>query len=223
MHSVLLMTSTSFGFGRHMWDIRLISLNHRADLQLQAFATIYPITVCLVKISILLLYLRIFKVFKSVRLAVYVGSVFIAAFYISYTIAQSILLVNWHWQCDPKDPTTDLALCQKVFFVTIIENAFNVVSDFYVYLIPTPYLLRLPVRKRQKGGLFCIFLAGLIVCIIRMSISPPIPFATPKQRNLPISNPKMCHETLCSRQTANYVKIQEYAIVRMKITVFSTV
>jgi hypothetical protein len=146
----------------HLWDIRAITLlEHKNVQRLNAPLIVYPFCIYFVKLSILLLYIRVFGVARSVRLSSWFEICLFTLFYLAYAGVQIASLI----QCVTAD-SVKTGLCKDVYALTIAQGAFNVLSDFYVFIIPIGCIVRLQVTKRQKVGLLFIFLAGLIACVI---------------------------------------------------------
>ena len=122
-----------------------------------ALAILYPIVIFCVKLSISLLYLRLFGLQKAFRYSVYGGTMFCFLFYTAYMgtqIGSAIL-------CDNTESTRH-SLCRNGQVLTIISGVVNVVTDLYLLVLPIPPLTQLKLRRRRKLGLLLIFMAGLM-------------------------------------------------------------
>ncbi|KAI3316505.1 hypothetical protein HD806DRAFT_517368 [Xylariaceae sp. AK1471] len=122
----------------------------------------YQVTICFAKVSILLLYLRIFGVNRILRLSVYTSIIILILFYTSVTgIAIGYLV---------KCTNAESLLSESLFICTsyqpwILSNAsFNVVTDFWILLLPFPLVSKLQLCLRQKLGFAAVFAAGLGAC-----------------------------------------------------------
>jgi hypothetical protein len=154
------LNSIKLGFGRHIWDIRATTLLSLSNVrQLSATSIIYPIVIYFVKLSILLLYLRIFGINRTLRLSCHLAIVFFTLFYIAYFGVQTGILVDCISEASLKTN-----LCKNVYSLTVFQSAFNVASDIFVFALPIPRIMELHVNRRQKIGLLIIFLAGLVAC-----------------------------------------------------------
>ncbi|KIM95779.1 hypothetical protein OIDMADRAFT_59557 [Oidiodendron maius Zn] len=159
-HSVFELYGIHLGYGRHIWDIRATTLLEVSNVRLlSATSIVYPVVIYFVKLSILLLYLRIFGVYRFVRFSCYFAIVLFTLFYVAYLGVQAALL---------KDcinlASLEVGVCKDLYALTIFQSAFNVVSDIFVFLIPIPCILKLQVRTGRKIGLLIIFLAGFVAC-----------------------------------------------------------
>ena len=118
----------------------------------------YIPTICLVKLSILLLYLRLFSNGRTVRYTVY-G---ILSFVVSYNIAAELSLI---FGCRPVRKTFHQELSgtcidfQRHAQVVVI---LNIVSDIALYIVPIPIAWSLQIPKRQKIAVIAIFLTASV-------------------------------------------------------------
>ena len=126
---------------------------------------IFPPLTWLVKTTLFCLILTVFKPKKKIRVLCYIG---IAVTGVYYTIATVMI----GWTCGPrrgfdrvsylvgsnrpqcKDPNNSMQI------YTMTQAVFNVISDFYILLIPLPVVAKLNMRRKRKIGVYCIFLAG---------------------------------------------------------------
>lgn len=165
-----MLSNLHLGYGRHLWDISALTLISVSNVRrLTGTSIIYPVVIFFVKMSILLLYHRLFGVHRAVRVAVWAGAVFFILFYIAYLGVQIAYLV----ECTNSTSLLK-APCNSIYGVTIFQGALNVASDIYVLCLPLPYLIKLHVSQRQRIGLLVIFLAGTVACavsIVRLIIT----------------------------------------------------
>ncbi len=116
----------------------------------------YPVTILLVKLSILLLYLRIFQVDRVLKWLVYGGIIFQTLFYTAMVLVSIVTLT----QCD-----SALALSKKICkdqsIPIIVQGVVNTITDFYVLVLPIARVVQLQIPFRRKVGLSAIFLTGL--------------------------------------------------------------
>lgn len=121
----------------------------------------YNLSLVLTKISILLLYLRIFPESRLIVVVKWVLAVIIV--YSIWIILSSILFCipvrgfwdfSIHARCFPKKP------------VWMLSASLNIATDLTIFLLPMPVLTTLTLPWRQKIGVVFIFVVGLFVCII---------------------------------------------------------
>ncbi|PYH41074.1 NAD(P)-binding protein [Aspergillus saccharolyticus JOP 1030-1] len=126
---------------------------------LDAGGITFPWTVCFAKISILLLYKRIFPLRREI-VAVWIG---IVADAVLYTLCIAVAIGSLV-KC-AKLSQLDAPYCKFTSDTMItIQSVINVVTDFYVLLLPIPRLVKLQVSRRRRIGLFVTFMSGLGAC-----------------------------------------------------------
>ncbi|RAH66072.1 NAD(P)-binding protein [Aspergillus aculeatinus CBS 121060] len=126
---------------------------------LDAGGITFPWTVCFAKISILLLYKRVFPLHREI-VAVWIGIVADAVLY-TFCIAVAIGSLV---QCAELSQL-EAPYCKFTSGTMItIQSVINVVTDFYVLLLPIPRLLKLQVSRRRRIGLLVTFMSGLGAC-----------------------------------------------------------
>ena len=164
------------GYGLHLWGIRAISLTPDvvhvsvtfSDIpssmailmpyqQLSSISVIYPVVILMVKLSILSLCLRLFKVDRLFLRLVYFGVIFQTLFY-SAVFFVAIVTVT---RCDSAAALT-IQLCQNQYILVITQGVVNVITDFYVLALPITRVAQLQMPFWRKVGLCAIFLTGLV-------------------------------------------------------------
>ena len=121
---------------------------------------LYGPTVFFAKLSLLLLYLRIFSPDRWTRLFIYFG---IGVIFIVYTVTASILV----GLCIPrKGESWALGLlssrCRDTMAMTYVQGIFNIISDFYVLVLPLPVVWKLQLPLRKKVAVSAVFMTGLL-------------------------------------------------------------
>ena len=111
-----------------------------------------------VKLSILLLYLRIFSTGPRLRYTVYAVMFFVAG----YVVAGELSFI---FSCKPISAIvhpTPQAKCFGWGAHLLSQVSLNLVSDFIIILVPVPSVWSLQLRPRQKFGILGIFAVGLV-------------------------------------------------------------
>ena len=113
----------------------------------------------LVKLSLFVLYFHLFSASRRIRIFIHIGiiSIFMvyAASMISYVIG-----------CFPTPGKLWVAavFSRKCFRESrnraYVLGVFGVISDFYLYFLPIPVILRLQLPLRKKIGVCAIFMTG---------------------------------------------------------------
>lgn len=119
---------------------------------------LYGPVISFIKLALFLVILRIFSILRWLRILVYVGAIFNVLFYFSGSIALIVLASPRHGQ----NYLAVLAGPAGPHFKTliIVQGVANVVSDFYLLVVPLPAVwdLKLPLKKRL--GILAIFGTG---------------------------------------------------------------
>lgn len=122
---------------------------------------LYGPTVFFAKFTLLMLYHRIFSPDRWTRLFIYFG---IGVIFIVYTVTASIFV----GLCVPrKGESWALALlssrCRVTIVMAYVQGIFNIVSDFYVLVLPLPVLWKLQLPLRKKVGVSAVFMTGFLL------------------------------------------------------------
>ncbi|ERF69952.1 hypothetical protein EPUS_05496 [Endocarpon pusillum Z07020] len=151
------------GFGVHEWNVRVSTLVSDIFLQMTLFnAASYPLIVLMAKLSILILYLRLFERNKGTKILTWIG---ILACSIFYTFGMLFALIS----CSPWPGETRLVglaseRCVRVIIYGYVTTAFNVLSDFYLVIIPIPAIIKLNMTTEKKIRVSAIFMLGILAC-----------------------------------------------------------
>ncbi|KAL8792454.1 MAG: hypothetical protein Q9195_004910 [Heterodermia aff. obscurata] len=152
------------GGGVHQWDIQLkalIPILYYTNIT----SIIYCFTTFIIKLSILLQYLKIFPPVQK-RDLMYWGTHLLIwlnlGFYIADIFAELFL-------CSPREKYWNVLVttghCYSATTVNIASGIFNTISDFLTLLLPQRVIWKLQMPQKRKLGISAIFLTGLFVCI----------------------------------------------------------
>ncbi|KAF2185803.1 hypothetical protein K469DRAFT_631712 [Zopfia rhizophila CBS 207.26] len=160
-HSGLMISSLSIGYGRHLWDIRAITLTQEKALRMNQISMTYVIAVGFAKLYVLLLYLRFFKVIRFTAILIWFGIVFNILFFLAFlgvVIGQALKCIGLGALTNP--------FCGNVNKATAIQAAINVFLDFYILFIPLQQVYSLKVTTRKKLGVAAVFGVGSLACFV---------------------------------------------------------
>ncbi|KAI9784239.1 MAG: hypothetical protein M1816_000911 [Peltula sp. TS41687] len=153
-----------YGGGKHMWEIprSVFKAEFQSFLSWSLIAyTFYIPSMGAIKISILLLYLRLFSAGFKTRYTIYGLLLFVA----SYTLAFELSLL---FGCKPVAKLFNRSLAGKCINTrdhVVAQQIFNIVSDVFLFILPIPIAWRLHLPLKQKLGVICVFTAGSMSCI----------------------------------------------------------
>jgi hypothetical protein len=165
-HTYVIIKDTEYGLGKHLWNIRAISMTHKRLLSLTSANFIICINMTFVRISILALYQRLFGVYemsKKLIIAGYGITVFLALAELSVVIGRMNLC------------TTPLAgITVKYCFTSSISIAVitfaitGLLLDVYIYSIAIFRLQMLQVTRHKKAQLIILFGFGLAALVFSL-------------------------------------------------------
>lgn len=115
------------------------------------------ISILFVKLSILLLFLRIFNPPGTSKNKLYWWTVGTAWFNVLYAIALVLVVLL---QCVGK--TGPSSQCINDFLLLVLSSVINVISDIVMLVIPIYGIWGLHMQSRQKLGMSIIFAVGLM-------------------------------------------------------------
>ncbi|KAI8949431.1 hypothetical protein F4801DRAFT_401578 [Xylaria longipes] len=147
---------------KHEWEIAALSLPGAIETQSLSVNGIgYQITTFFTKLSILLLYLRLFSVHELFALIANISIVIITLFYIPLVG----LGIGFLATCNDLMKLVESHFCRSYNGPVLLLNAsFNVITDLWLLLLPLPLLMKLQLQPRQKLGLVAVFAAGVGAC-----------------------------------------------------------
>ncbi|KEF57064.1 uncharacterized protein A1O9_07254 [Exophiala aquamarina CBS 119918] len=161
--SVQMILCCAWGFGKHTKALPVELV--KRTLEMYYFAQIfYKVTIGLTKISILLLYVQVFGVWKSFKCLCYLmmGLVF------AFTIASVTASV---FQCSPvnfafgKTAIGGHGTCIDMTKFWYANAGFNISSDVMIILLPIIPVRSLPLPLKSKVALCGVFAIGGFVCV----------------------------------------------------------
>ncbi|KAI9674509.1 MAG: hypothetical protein M1817_001847 [Caeruleum heppii] len=155
------------GFGAHAWDISLDMFHKRWFVFIALNGLLVTIEFSLVKLAILLLYLRIFKIERTMRWVIY-GIIY---FVLGYTIGGVLAIV---FACDPISKNWDWTVTEGQCHVSAFPlgtslNILNIITDVATLVAPFPIVWKLQLSMRQKVGVMIMFTLGTSVCVATLA------------------------------------------------------
>lgn len=112
-----------------------------------------------VRLSLLSLYLRIFKPILWARVTIFVGIALIVAFYVVCTVILLAITVprpgqSWMY--------TTFTHVKMEADVSVAQGYFGVFSDLFILAIPLKLVSDLSLQRKRKIGVLAVFLTGLL-------------------------------------------------------------
>lgn len=110
-----------------------------------------------VRLSLLSLYLRIFKPIRWARITIFVGIILIAVFYVICAITLLATTVPRPGQTWMYTTSKHVKLEEDV---SVAQGYFGVFSDLLILVIPLRLVSDLSLPKNRKIGVLAVFLTG---------------------------------------------------------------
>ncbi|CAF3492895.1 unnamed protein product [Fusarium graminearum] len=154
------------GSGAHVWSIKIMTLVQVFKL-VYAEPFVYALAVTSVKISILLLYRRLFPlgIDKSraytimFYIATFLTSCYPFILWITMAFACKPISFFWNQYIGAKGKCIDV----KLFFLVL--GIMNMVNDIIILSVPIPRIWTLQMNNKTKVSVICIMLLGSFVCV----------------------------------------------------------
>lgn len=136
-------------------------LEHLAQKYKYAFQTTEKITFGLIKLSILLLWKRLFGRIRSFArfcsIMIWVITAWSIAFFFA-TLFQCGTRWTWNWA----PIFIFLTQCSDTLNMLTVFTATDVLTDFIIMFMPVPIIWKLQMPLRKKLGVTSIFMVGLL-------------------------------------------------------------
>ncbi|KAL8832080.1 MAG: hypothetical protein Q9170_005017 [Blastenia crenularia] len=142
------------GFGVHQWDITHDYLITIMSKEAKSLSALWGPTMFFTKLSLLLLYYRIFSPDRVTKYLVFFGIFYCFILYTSFLLLSFLLCQSL--LTPPCGHQWDLFL--------LISSGLNVASDVYLLVIPLAAVAKLHMPTRQKFEVSAIFFAGMLAC-----------------------------------------------------------
>ncbi|KAI3328370.1 hypothetical protein F4824DRAFT_493210 [Ustulina deusta] len=163
---LMLGFAASSVFGRHAWNVLLGGFT-KSQLVLALLVEILaPQALCFVKVSVLILYLRIFSVIRWIRITSIIAIILVVGFHLSVSICFAVM-------CSPSTGDSQLDFlaafisesCNKTRVLVVIQGVGPVISDLFLLILPLPAVWKLNMPIKRKLAVSSIFLVGISALI----------------------------------------------------------
>ena len=112
------------------------------------------------KLSLFLLYLRLFSVNQKPRILIYLGIVTTSLFYFASMLVP--IIVCSPWKGESRLMALASARCAQDKQLGYVTTVFNVLSDFYLLIIPIIIVSKLQMPTQRKIGVISLFMLGFL-------------------------------------------------------------
>ncbi|KAL8728135.1 MAG: hypothetical protein Q9181_005452 [Wetmoreana brouardii] len=150
--------------GKHLWDTTIGDYSNQGFVVQLVGTVIYGPTIFFIKLALFLLYLHLFGRLRWMRYSVWFGITITGLFYVSGLIVPFGL-------CAPRGGKTwlDMSMtprCRNSEDYGIAQGVMNLISDFYLLIIPIPAVMSLQLPQKKKFGVIAIFMTGFLACVV---------------------------------------------------------
>ena len=152
------------GLGFHVWDIQLKNVTKTFVQNDQIGVILFTCSAILVKLSLLILYLRLFNPNRLTRYLIFGGMIACSLFYSITIIISAAFCVP-----DPSGPNDDRAWLKQsktcrpaVVKIAFAQGIFGTISDIYLLVIPLQIILRLNLATQRRIGMVAVFGTGIM-------------------------------------------------------------
>ena len=107
------------------------------------------------KLSILFLFFRLFSPSPKAKVWIYIG---IAMTLFTHVVG-TILAITL---CTPSDPIGYSHCASRLDILDIVISSLNILSDFYILILPLFVVSKLQIRRNRKLGILAVFSTGVL-------------------------------------------------------------
>lgn len=174
--TAILVKSIDYGNGKDSWNVsktqmthftevrsfsQLIEKNHISNRLQQLFSDfeiVGRLSIFFTKLSILLMYLRLFVPRQSKKTRTFLATWAVIWFNGIFCLASILVVI---FQCVGKHKPAG-STCIDTYAHFIAASTINVVSDIVMLVIPLVVIWRLQLPTKQKMGSFLVFAVGVL-------------------------------------------------------------
>ena len=147
-------------YSRHGWDLPLSYFTGSLFKIIISEFFLGALGLLFSKLSILLLYFRLFSSNIRFRNLIYVGILWTMLINVTSIIVCAAL-------CAPRRGEsfgnyTSINRCAQLGTWALVQGSLNVVLDFYILYLPVPVLWSLKLNRKRKLGVLAIFMTGMM-------------------------------------------------------------
>ncbi|KAF9737638.1 hypothetical protein PMIN06_003911 [Paraphaeosphaeria minitans] len=164
---LLILATVMGGLGQHaaLLSDPAVQLVHFGKIYV-ANSPVWGVAISSVKISILLLYVKLFAINHTFRIICWIIIAIQCAWFVGVTLSGLLYCkpLAFAW-----DPTIPGGKCGNATQAYLSAHIINLVLDIAVALAPIPVLAKLQLKKAKKIEITGIFALGIIICAITIA------------------------------------------------------
>ncbi|KAH4063994.1 hypothetical protein HBI73_205670 [Parastagonospora nodorum] len=153
------------GFGQHLWDLGDGKLKPIL-LYLYVSWSTYVVVLCMIKVSLILFYIEIFRTPQFLRISyIFLAYMILNTLIILFIVLFACKPVNSFWDRDIKGE------CINIQAMAYAASASALVQDLVLLILPIAFIRNLQMKRFRKvavGFMFCIGTFGCIATIMRL-------------------------------------------------------
>lgn len=166
--TVVACMGVHYGIGKHSWDIPPLNLVEIVKLAYIS-QLIYTVSLGFTKASLSLLLVRISTTNRTIKLTWTIFGITTAAT-VSTLIASIFQCTPIHYRWERMNPMSNLkGTCLQFDLLQYSTQGINIVTDLVLWLLPLRLITQVKLPRRQKWGLYIVFLLGFLVPIASVS------------------------------------------------------
>lgn len=163
VYASLTISYEKTGYGSHEWDLTFASFSNQQQLIVVVNNCLYGPVIFAVKASGFLLFYCVFGSLRWMRLSVFTGLAVTGVWYLSNIVVFAVL-------CSPRSGQSYVEAassprCHRNETYGLVNSGFNIVSNFYLLILPIPAVMGLQMPTKRKFGVLAVFGTGLAACI----------------------------------------------------------
>lgn len=112
------------------------------------------------KLTLFLLYLRLFSVDRTTKYLVYFGMATVISFYLACMLVSMIACSPWTGKT--RFQGLDSSRCHGEKILGYVMTVFNLISDFYLLIIPINVVRKLQMPTRKRIEVLSLFMFGFL-------------------------------------------------------------
>ncbi|KAI0002658.1 hypothetical protein F4779DRAFT_603408 [Xylariaceae sp. FL0662B] len=151
-------------YGRHLWDIPVIALTEKYLKNLLLTGILYNCSAMFIKLSLLVLYSRLFRPMGGIQILIWLGIVVIVVFYMICNVLTLVFCIPRSGDGGWGSAKYNERCSTHYVKLTTGQGVFSAATDVYVLLIPVSMVMGLNLSLKKRVGVASIFLSGLLAC-----------------------------------------------------------
>jgi hypothetical protein len=160
-YAVIILETLKLGSFMDIWNLRLGTVIQWGQLA-NTEEILYSVLMFTAKLSVLMLYLRVFVPPRSKNTWVYYSILFVIGFNALFYIANTFIEI---FSCTPREKIWNPTIpgyCINVYGVIIGTAALNMILDFMMILIPMGVIWQLQMGRKRRVEISIVFAFGLL-------------------------------------------------------------